>query len=60
MTQRCHRDSLGVCQYAEPHYVWAHNPAAWVGIALCVLLLLLWLDRNAVYLRERIRSWEDE
>lgn len=24
-------------------FVWAHNPAAWIGIAICVVLLLTWL-----------------
>lgn len=23
-------------------YVFAHNPAAWIGVAICVFLLLLW------------------
>lgn len=43
----------------ETTYVFGHNAAAWVGIVLCVFLLCLWLDRNAVYLKQK-RKWEDD
>ena len=27
--------------------VWAHNPAAWIGIVICVLLLAAWFGEDA-------------
>lgn len=33
--------------------VWSHNTAAWVGIVLCVILLMIWRDRNSIYLKRR-------
>lgn len=60
MRTDCVRDALGVCHHTGTHLAWAHNPSAWIGIVLCVVLLLLWRDRNAVTLRRRKRDWDDD
>lgn len=48
---------------SEPHpfpYEWADNWAAVVGVIICIALLWLWGDRNAITLNKGKRDWEDE
>lgn len=38
----------------DPTYLyWSGNWAAVVGVLICVFLLLLWVDRNAIYVKGR-------
>lgn len=44
----------GADRAGELHYTLAHNPAAFVGVGLCLLLLALWFDQEAEETRKRI------
>jgi hypothetical protein len=45
------------CPHTSPtYYTSAHNTAAWVGILLCMILLLLWWSAYA----ERIKKGLDD
>ncbi len=41
-------------------FSFAHNPSAWIGIGLCIFLLILWASQQpGITLYQRKREWED-
>lgn len=39
-------------------FMWSHNHAAVVGIIICVVMLLVWFERDAITLRRGKRDWD--